>query len=578
MRQPPRRSCFLLVLAWLAGLGACTPAPRITPSAGHLTAPQPAPTNHDIPPPVAVPLPPPPKPSRPARTYTVVVTEVPVKELLFTLARDAGLDLDVHPNLRGVVTLNALDETLPAILERIARQLPIRYRLEGKSLTVMPDTPYLKSYRLDYVNLARKTSSSIGVSAQVATTGTAAGQAAAGNASTTTVTSTSSNEFWEVLANNVRDILRASRQAALSAEERNARVEMLRAAREERLQQAAAVARAGQAAPSLYKEIFGQGPQGSLEEKRDDVIVNPVAGTLMVMASEAQHRLVAQYLDAVQRAANRQVLIEATIVEVSLKDEFSAGIDWQRALSAGTGFFFGTTPNLATAAPFFTLTYRNANRDFTAAVKLLESFGKTRVLSSPKLMVLNNQTAMLKVVDNLVYFSIDVQQGVQTTGGVIVQPTFTTTAHTVPVGVVMAVTPQIDQDGRVTLVVRPTITRRAGDALDPNPELRRVGVANPVPVIQVREMESVLRVESGDTVVLGGLMQDDASQNRDGLPGLTENPLTNFLVGKRDRQLRQTELVIFLRPTVLAQPSLASEALSPFRRHLQGEPAGLSTP
>lgn len=558
----------------LLGLAGCADSPRIPLSPGHISTPA-TPAASDIPAPVtAPPQLPPPKAAAKAPTYSVVVTEVPVKELLFALARDTQLNIDVHPNIQGVVTLNAINETLPAILDRIANQANIRYRLEGKTLIVEPDAPYLKAYRVDYVNLSRKTTSSIGVSAQVATTGggtgAGAGTAAGSNASSTTVTTTSNNEFWEVLAANIRDILRTTRAAVLTAEERNARVEALRAAREERLQQAAAVARAGQAAPTLFKEVFGQGAQAPLEERKDDVIVNPVGGTVLVMATEAQHKLVQQYLQGVQAAANRQVLIEATIVEVTLKDEFSAGIDWQRALTsgAGAGFFFSTTPNLAAASPFFTLTYRNTNRDFTAAVKLLESFGEARVLSSPKLMVLNNQTSMLKVVDNLVYFSVDVQQGAQTTGGVIVQPTFTTTAHTVPVGVIMAVTPQINANGRVTLVVRPTITRKADVALDPNPELAKVNVKNEVPVIQVREMESVLQVASGETVVLGGLMQDDSAKNRDGLPGLTENPLTNFLVGKRDRKVKQTELVIFLRPTVIDHPSLTSSELSFYRRYL----------
>lgn len=567
-------------------LAGCADEPRFPISPGHISRAA-APAAGDIPAPVrAAPQLPPPKPQVKPPTYSVVVTEVPVKELLFALARDAQLNVDVHPNIQGVVTLNAINETLPAILDRIANQVSIRYKLEGKTLIVTPDTPYLKTYKVDYVNLSRKTTSSIGVSAQVATTGSsAAGVSGAqagttgANSSTTTVTSASSNDFWDVLAANVRDIIKATRSVAQSAEERNARVEALRAAREERLQQATAVARAGQAAPNLYKEVFGQGALNPQDDKLDDVIVNPLGGTVMVMATEAQHKLVQQYLDGVQAAANRQVLIEATIVEVTLKDEFSAGIDWQRALAAGaaTGFYFNTTPNLATADPFFTATYNNANRDFTAAVKLLQSFGDARVLSSPKLMVLNNQTSMLKVVDNLVYFSIDVQQGTQaTTGGVIVPPTYTTTAHTVPVGVVMAVTPQINQDGRVTLVVRPTITRKAGDAVDPNPELAKLTprITNNVPIIQVREMESVLQMTSGETVVLGGLMQDDTAKNRDGLPGLTENPVTNFLTGKRDRKTSQTELVIFLRPTVITHPSLASDELSFYRRFLPQAPAG----
>jgi len=370
-------------------------------------------------------------------------------------------------------------------------------------------------------------------------------------------------------------LIKSTRSISQSAEERNARVEAARTAREERLQQATAVARAGQAAPNLFNTVFGQGAQSQLEDKRDDVIVNPAGGTVLVMATEAQHKLVQQYLDGIQAAANRQVLIEATIVEVTLKDEFSAGIDWQRAITAGagTGFFFSMTPNLATAAPFLTLTYNNTKRDFTGAVKLLESFGDARVLSSPKLMVLNNQTSMLKVVDNLVYFSVEVTPGTNLAGGGSTNAVYTTTAHTVPVGVIMAVTPQINQDGRVTLVVRPTITRQAGDAPDPNPELKRVGVTNNVPIIQVREMESVLQVASGETVVLGGLMQDDSAKNRDGLPGLTDNAVTNFLTGKRDRKVKQTELVVFLRPTVISNPSLSSDELSFYRRYLPQAPA-----
>jgi len=578
----------LLVAALM--LAGCANESRIPLSAGHISEPVAPTTPADIPQPVrAAPHLPPPKPQATLPTYSVVVTEVPVKELLFALARDTQLNIDVHPNIQGVVTLNAINETLPAILDRVANQVNIRYKLDGKTLIVTPDTPYLKTYKVDYVNLSRKTTSSIGVSAQVATTGSAAGAAggvgvqtgtAGGNSSATTVTSTSSNEFWDVLAANIRDIIKSTRSVSQSAEERNARVEAVRVAREERLQQATAVARAGQAAPNLFNTVFGQGAQAQLDDKKDEVIVNPVGGTVLVMATDAQHKLVQQYLDGVQAAANRQVLIEATIVEVTLKDEFSAGIDWQRAIAAGsgTGFFFNTTPNLATAAPFFTLTYNNTGRDFTAAVKLLESFGDARVLSSPKLMVLNNQTSMLKVVDNLVYFSIEVQQGTQVTGGgnLVIPPTYTTTAHTVPVGVVMAVTPQINQDGRVTLVVRPTITRKAGDVPDPNPELVRFSprITNNVPIIQVREMESVLQITSGETIVLGGLMQDDNAKNRDGLPGLTDNPVTNFLTGKRDRKTTQTELVIFLRPTVITNPSLASDELSFYRRYLPQAPAG----
>jgi len=568
----------------LAIAGCASDVTRFPPSAGHISEQPQAADAGNIPAPVQVPLQLPPPKAQQAKplTYNVVVTEVPVKELLFSLARDTKLNIDVHPNIQGVVTLNAINETLPAILDRIAYQVNIRYKLEGNTLIVTPDTPYLKSYQVNYVNLSRKTSSSIAVATQVATTGsTTTGSGASGsggssaasnNSSSTTVTGTSSNDFWEVLSANIRDILKSTRSAVQSAEDKNARVEAVRTAREERLQQASAVARAGQTAPQLFNTIFGQsGQAGTPSESKEDVIINPVSGTVLVMGTEAQHKLVHQYIEGVSSAAARQVLIEATIVEVTLKDQFRAGIDWSRLVALGaaqTGFAFNTTTNLASGLPaFLTLTYQNSSENIKGTIQLLESFGDARVLSSPKLLVLNNQTSILKVVDNLVYFSIDVQQAtLSSSGSVLTQPTFTSTVNTVPVGVVMSVTPQVNENGRVTLVVRPTISRQNGFVTDPNPALGTI--QNNVPIIQVREMESVLQVTSGETAILGGLMQDDVSKNRDGLPGLIDNPVTNFLIGTRDRNATQTELVIFLRPTVIRNPSLSSDELSFYKRFL----------
>lgn len=573
---------FPLAVVLLSLFGCASDEVRFPQSQGHLGA-KPEPNNiSDIPAPIQITsqLPPPRVQAKPI-TYNVVVTEVPVKELLFSLARDTKLNIDVHPNIQGVVTLNAINETLPAILDRIANQVNIRYKLEGDTLVVTPDTSYLKAYQVNYVNLSRKTTSSIGVATQIASTGTAAqtgaagssgnaGGAGSGNSSSTTVSSVSNNEFWEVLNANIRDILRSTRAVNLSSEDKNARVEAARTAREERLQQASAVARAGQSAPQLFNTVFGQAQQNPLGENKDDVIVNPVTGTVLVMATEMQHKLISQYLDGVSLAADRQVLIEATIVEVTLKDEFRAGIDWSRvvALGTGTGFDFKSATNLAgSLTAYQTLTYQNAKSNFNMAIKLLDSFGDARVLSSPKLLVLNNQTSMLKVVDNLVYFSVQVTPG-STTGSTITPATYSTTANTVPVGVIMAVTPQINSSGRVTLVVRPTISRQNGQATDPNPDLARAGVINTIPIIQVREMESVLQIASGETVVLGGLMQDDVAKNRDGIPGLTDNVFTNILAGTRDKRATQTELVIFLRPTVITNPSLSSDELSFYKRYL----------
>jgi general secretion pathway protein D len=235
-------------------------------------------------------------------------------------------------------------------------------------------------------------------------------------------------------------------------------------------------------------------------------------------------------------------------------------------------------------ANLFQIGYINTNSpvgNISATVKLLEEFGTTRVLSSPKLMALNNQTALLKVVDNVVYFEVSssTSQGVQ---GSTLQ-SFTTTAKTVAVGVVMSVTPQINEDGRVSLTVRPTVTRlnpQSPFVNDPNPALANpcgpvpLGtcslppIQNQVPQVQVREMESVLQVGSGQTVVLGGLMQDDAQRIRQQIPGADALSAAGELLRFRSETVIKTELMIFLRPIVVANPSLESDELKFFQRFL----------
>jgi general secretion pathway protein D len=235
-----------------------------------------------------------------------------------------------------------------------------------------------------------------------------------------------------------------------------------------------------------------------------------------------------------------------------------------------------------------TIAYSNATSsigNISATVKLLEQFGNTRVLSSPKLMALNNQTALLKVVDNVVYFSIEASQSV--TQGATAQ-VFNTTAHTVPVGMVMNMTPQINENGQVTLTVRPTVTRISSFANDPNPSLCSTGALgirtctpNPVPQIQTREMESVLQLVSGQTAILGGLMQDNFQYNRNYVPGVGNPAYTggvSEVFGIRDDRVAKSELVVFLRPTIVANASLESEELKFYQRFLPQQPAMIERP
>jgi general secretion pathway protein D len=565
-------------------LGGCVPPQAFDTSPGHIS--QPSQTAAPVSPPPepvkSVPTLAAPRASAPIPTYTVVVNDVPVKDLLFSIARDTQYNIDLHPGIAGKVSLNAVQEPLPAILDRIARQANLRYEMNGRTVSIMPDTPYVKTYSVNYVNVARNTTSSVGVAAQIASTGGSVGAAGGssstgGNSSTTTVASQSNNDLWTVLADNIRTILAGTRAVTQSNDERAARLDAEKVARAERVSQAEAASKAGAGAANLFTAAFANQPVG---DGKYDVAVNPMAGTVSVLGTAKQQELVQQYLDRVTNATQRQVLIEATIVEVSLKDQYRAGIDWSRALQGAIGWQISTVggvsgsksnPLADTLAPFIQATY-NGNNGFKAAIDLLESYGNTKVLSSPKLMALNNQTALLKVVNNLVYFTVkaDTNQNANNT-----TTTFTTTPQTVPVGVVMSVLPQINENGMVSLTVRPTISRQVGSVQDPNPELKKENINSSVPVIQVREMESMLQVRSGQTVILGGLIQDDTNNSRDGLPGLSRPEGVGAVFGQHERINNQTELVIFLRPVVVTNPSLESDELRQFQRLL---PSARSSP
>lgn len=587
-------------------LAGCAHESRIQPSSGHIDAS----ASESATPSASANIPapikpqafvPPPKPRVKEPTYSVVVNEVPVKEILFALARESKLNIDIHPSIQGRVTLNAVDQTLPAILERLAKQVDLTYRMEGNVLTITPDQPVLRTYKVDYVNMARDTKGFIGAAAEISSTGQSASTGAgggtttttstsgtgAGNSSRTSVNTVAQNHFWETLIQNIKDILAETDKEVIISRTAGTTASTVTpaatapgttptaAAAAVPATAAADIAREREEARAEFKTLFAA-----------NVIANPETGVISVRATSSQHEKIQEFLDKVMDSARRQVLIEATIVEVQLSDVYQVGIDWSRVAAGINGFVFsqnlggGATYNSA-AGNFIGGTnafgeqlssgivagYVNSGRDFSSAITLLQQFGDTKVLSSPKLMVLNNQTAILKVVDNLVYFTVQAQQSQGAVGGGILS-TVTTTPNTVPVGVVMSVTPQINNNGNVNLNVRPTISRVLTTVLDPNPNLT---VESRIPVIQVREMESLLQISSGNTAVLGGLMQDEIRNNTDKVPGLADIPIIGKAFTGQNDGARKTELVIFLRPTVIQHASLESEELESFQRFLPAQ-------
>jgi type II secretory pathway component GspD/PulD (secretin) len=174
----------------------------------------------------------------------------------------------------------------------------------------------------------------------------------------------------------------------------------------------------------------------------------------------------------------------------------------------------------------------------------------------------------LKVVENQIYFTV--RADLSTTGTGASSSTtiaYTSTPNVLPIGFVMSVTPQIGENDIVTLNVRPSITRANGSVQDPNPDLRRLGVDSRIPIVQTREFETVLRIPSGQTAVLGGLMQDTTTTNREGLPLISRIPVLGDAVSSRNDSGRKSELVVFIRPVVIKDASVETD-LAEYSRFL----------
>ncbi|MGE0875444.1 MAG: type II secretion system protein GspD [Burkholderiales bacterium] len=556
-------SSRVLVPALALLLTACAQAP-LKPSDTHLRTENVPQDSGSIPPPVQmVPVLPRPSPAVKPETYSVVVSNVRVQDLLFALARDAKVNIDIHPGVEGFVTLNAIDQTLPQLLSRLSRQVDMRYELDGQNLLVMRDTPFLRAYQVDYLSANRTSTMKSTASTQFGS-GSSAGGSGGGSGGSTGGTASievaAENKLWDSLVQNVKDILRETdkvvpKTPAATPQQQPAAPQP---------QGTGAQAGTTQAAPAAAPT-----PPATEFIELASVIGNRESGALFVRATSRQHEKVREFLDLVMASVKRQVLIEATIAEVQLNNEYQRGIAWDRV--AGGGRFtllqplININPLEARNSDPFLINFRTNNRNFGATLQLLEEFGDVRVVSSPKLSVLNNQPAILRVTRDIIYFTmIPASTGTTTISAVgdntqLPPPAFTTTPVVAAEGFLMTVLPQISDADTIMLSVRPTIRRRVGEVQDPNPALRGQDNQNPIPVFETREFDSILRLQSGDVGVLAGLMQDQAEGRDAGIPGVRSIPGIGDLLAQKSQLSRKTELVIFLRATVLRDPSLSGD-------------------
>ncbi len=437
--------------------------------------------------------------------------EISIHELIHKIASLGQINLISRTKIPGNIFINTHNETPAKLLSKIAKVSDLAYEIDGNSLHVLPDEPYTKTYEIQFLNVKRHKDSSMVIGTDIFS-GPEGGAnmqtgASAINGSTTKISGETTLDFWQELDTNIKSILFASHIDPKK--------------------------KPNQARFSLHKQ----------------------AGLLTLTAPHKQHQLVREYLAYLRRQTNAQVLIEAKIIEVNLNDSFQGGIDWQAIRQGFVGAApFGKLaipagykePNAPGARNVFSL--GGAHKNISGFMRLLKTFGTVRTLSNPRLTALNNNAAIFKAATNHVFFRVHYNRETRSSTRPDVERA-SSEIHTVPIGLIMTVHPAIDlTTGRITLNLRPTITRITNEVEDPAVGILTAAVkSSMVPEVQVREIDSIIQIHSGEVIVLGGLMEERADNHdaRTPIPGI-EN-----VMRAKDDQRQITELVILLRAYIL---------------------------
>jgi general secretion pathway protein D len=504
---------------------------------------------------------------------------VPLRDALFELAEQAEYDIELDPRISGSIIFTAREKPFDTVIKRISEIAGLRYKFEDDSLRVELDSPYHETYKIDYLSYIRSNNSSIRNDVAVVSGGNT------NTGSSFEAAATSEADFWGELETNLGQILgvgptsgnlRTRSTPQITAVAQNPAVAPVVTPATGAEGQPTVEVQAPQTTlqvtslPTDVDEGNAGDPNAPAQKgggEGPSYAVNRQGGVVSIYATERQHEKIREYLKELRRSVTAQVLIEAKIMEVSLNDEFAAGIDWNvLGLLSGelvTGFdaiVGGTnplvrpspTPDLLNPLTNFRLGY--VGNDVTAVVDMISRFGTVHALASPRLTVLNNQSAVLNVANNQVYFELDIDV---TTTDVGTETNIDSDIRNVPEGVLINVQPSIDLDNRtVSMAVRPTVTRIVEYVDDPSVQFVTAangitGVASRVPVVNVQEMDSVVKMNSGQAIVMGGLMQDRTQGVQNGVPVLSEVPIFGGLFRNQVDEISKTELVVFLKSTII---------------------------
>ncbi len=433
---------------------------------------------------------------RPARRYTLVMAGADARELFLSLARENDFNLVLSPEVSGTVTMDIKEATAEELMDEVCGMLGCRAVFGGNTVRVAPEKRVTRVFPVDYLLTGRTGSGSL--MASTSTSGGGGGGGGAGGASAGSSTTSSESQSTNTVVTEEK----------------------------------------GDFWGGLAEEIGALLSPGS-----GKVVVNRTSGTVTVTDYMANVEQVERYLRMIEARVRTGVVIETRIMEVTLDDSTKYGIDWAAlpdlsSLSLSGGLAGGATAaqGLSTGSTTFQLGV--AGSKFNAFLDAQAQAGNLNVLSAPKVSTLNNQKAIIRIGRQDVFFRAVVTPASTTSAA------FTTyTPDSVTEGIILSVTPQVGQDGRIMLAIHPTITEKVGTAVAPD--------KNSAPILDVRETNTVVTVADGETVFIGGMMQERTQETVKSVPLLGDIPYLGALFRSNEQVKKKTELVILISPRVV---------------------------
>ncbi len=456
---------------------------------------------------------------------------VDVREILQSVAGNAGLGLQLAPDVDGTVNVHLENVAVSRALEALLGPADLGYEVVDEVLVVYGRSLVSRWFTFDYpvteregrgeleVSVSRDNMSSLGGGG-----GSSGGGAGGENQNKSHVTSTAVMSVWPGVMSSLETLVFAGRP----------------------------VESVGSQDQNRLGVTLADGEGRSL-------LINPMASLVQVTAEWDRVLKVEQLLERLKESLQRQVAIEVRIMEVTLDQDTQTGVNWESILSSDLSSIGLQTMNPTTNIGEQYLQFTVDSRRVTGVLQAISMSGDLRTVSTPRVTTLNNQKAIVRVVREDVYYLANVEPAV-VSNGVATEPVINYTPQTVPVGVVLDVTPQVGRDRVITLNVHPTISDVVGLAESPN--------LDTAPILSIRELDTVGRVADGETLIIAGLMSERKRNVRTGVPLLKDLPLLGYLFGKTQRQTYNIELIMLLTPVIM-EGSEANDMAKAARRDME---------